>query len=244
MKTSIIIPVYNEERTVARVLRRVLALPLEKEVIVVDDGSTDGTPSEIAGCAAPDLLPLRLERNCGKGAAIREGLAHATGDHILVQDADLELLPEEIPLLLAPVQGGRGPVVYGSRFALGRKHAGWANYLANRMLTGWANLLYGASLTDLSTAYKLFPRRLVDQLDLRCTRFEFCPEITAKLLRLHVPIEEVPVSYFPRANGSGKKLRYLTDGLRAAWSVLRWRFWRPSADATPVPCTPPLKPEA
>jgi glycosyltransferase involved in cell wall biosynthesis len=238
MRVSIIIPVYNEERTVGEVLRRVLALPVDKEAIVVDDGSTDATSEAIAACSGAGLIALRLERNLGKGAAIRVGLERASGEYVLIHDADLELLPEEVPLVLAPIAAGRGPVVYGSRFLGGRGRASRLHYLGNRLITGWANLLYGASLTDVSTAYKLFPRNLVESLDLQCTRFEFCPEITAKLLRTGLTIEEVPVSYFPRANGSGKKLRYLTDGLRAAWTLLRWRWWKPAPVPVPVPVQP------
>ncbi|MBM3477408.1 MAG: glycosyltransferase family 2 protein, partial [Armatimonadetes bacterium] len=151
MRVSIIIPVYNEERTVGEVLRRVLVLPIDKEVIVVDDGSTDATPEAIAACAG--LIALRLERNSGKGAAIRAGLERASGEYVLIHDADLELLPEEVPLVLAPIAAGRGPVVYGSRFLRGRGCAARAHYLGNRLITGWANLLYGSSLTDVSTAY-------------------------------------------------------------------------------------------
>jgi len=238
MRVSIIIPVYNEERTVGEVLRRVLALPIDKEVIVVDDGSTDATPEAIAACSGPGVIALRLERNSGKGAAIRAGLECASGEYVLIHDADLELLPEEVPQVLAPIAEGRGPVVYGSRFLRGRGRASRGHHLANRLITGWANLLYGASLTDVSTAYKLFPRSAVESLDLQCTGFEFCPEITAKLLRMGLTIEEVPVSYLPRANGSGKKLRYLTDGLRAAWTLVRWRFWKPVPTPVPVPVQP------
>ena len=236
MRVSIIIPVYNEAKTVGEVLRRVLALPIEKEVIVVDDGSTDGTAEAIVAHGGPGLTSIRLARNAGKGCAIREGLEAAAGDYILIHDADLELLPEETPDLLARIAEGRGPVVYGSRFLRGRGRAPWGNYVGNRLITAWANLLYGSSLTDVSTAYKLFPRRLVEALDLQCTRFEFCMEITAKLCRLGIAIEEVPVTYTPRTNGSGKKLRYFRDGVRAAWTLLRWRLWRPApAQAVSVP---------
>ena len=238
MRLSIIMPVYNEAPTVGEVVRRVLALPLEKELIVVDDGSTDGTAAVLEECAGPGVTAIRLERNRGKGAAIRAGLERASGDHILIQDADLELSPEEIPRLLQALDEGHGPVVYGSRFLQGRGQAGRLNYLGNRLLTSFANLLYGRGLTDISTAYKLFPRSLVGRLDLRSERFEFCPEITAKLLRLGLAIHETPVAFTPRSVRNGKKIRYLRDGLRAGWALLRWRFWKPLAPPCPVPCTP------
>jgi glycosyltransferase involved in cell wall biosynthesis len=243
MRLSVIIPVWNEAATIEEVVRRVLAAPVEKEVIVVDDGSTDGSADTLAPHLGRQLTLLRLPRNSGKGAAVREGLKRATGDYVLVQDGDLELLPEEYPRLLAPIEAGRVEVVYGSRFLHGRKRTSWSHYLANRLLSGWANLLYGSALTDVSTAYKLLPRGLMERLDLRARRFEFCAEVTAKLLRLGVTPEEVPVTYTPRANGSGKKLRYLSDGLRAAWTYLRWRLWRPAPVAVPAPCTPPASPE-
>ncbi|MGQ9729832.1 MAG: glycosyltransferase family 2 protein [Candidatus Zipacnadales bacterium] len=236
MQLSIIVPVYNEELTIGEVIDRLLALPIEQQLIVVDDGSTDRTSAVIAARHDPRLVSMRLDSNHGKGYAIREGLHRATGDYILIHDADLELLPEEISHLLAALQVGNAVVVYGSRFAWGRKRATLINYWGNRLLTGWANLLYGSSLTDVSTAFKLFPRQLVKTLDLRCTRFEFCPEITAKLLRLGLKIQEVPVTYIPRRTADGKKLHYLRDGLRAAWTLLRWRFWRPPAVPNPAPC--------
>ena len=166
-----------------------------------------------------------------------------TGTHVLVQDADLELLPEEIPRLLAPIEAGRVEVVYGSRFEMGRGQASARNYLANRLITGWANLLYGSSLSDVSTCYKLFPARLIDQLDLRCRGFEFCTEITSKVLRSGHEIEDVPVTFRPRAHEDGKKLRYLRDGARGAWTLLRWRLWRPAPSPTPAPCAPPANPK-
>lgn len=243
MKLSVIVPVYNEEPTIGEVLDRVLAVPLNKEVIVVDDGSTDHTADIIGAHSAPGVKVVRLHANRGKGAAIREGLSHATGDYVLIQDGDLELSPEEYPQLLGPVSARQSEVAYGSRFLRGKGRATWRNYLANRLITTWANLLYGSSLTDISTAYKLFPRRLVGELDLRSQRFEFCAEITAKLLRMGLPITEVPVGYVPRPGQAGKKLNYLRDGLRSAWALARWRFWRPTPAAAPAPCIPPAKPE-
>jgi len=243
MKLSVIIPVYNEESTIAEVVARVLAVPVDKEVIVVDDGSTDRTPDRLRAADSRRLTIIRLLENRGKGAAVRAGLERATGAYVLIQDADLELLPEEFPLLLEPIEAGRSPVVYGSRFLRGRGETGRWHHLANRLLTGWANLLYGSALTDVSTAYKLFPRRLVDRLDLQSRRFEFCAELTAKLRRLGQTITEVPVTYHPRPPHAGKKLRYFTDGLRAAWTLLRFRLWRPAPALVPTPCAPPAGPE-
>jgi len=244
MKVSVIVPVYNEEPTVGEVVRRLLDVPFAKEVIVVNDGSTDGTREALEEFAGVDGVALiDCERNAGKGAAVRLGLERATGEYILVQDADLELFPEEIPRLLAPVEVGRSQVVYGSRFAAGRGRASRRNHLANRLITGWANCLYGSELTDVSTAYKLVPRSLLEGLDLRCRGFEFCTELTAKLLRSEHSIEEVPVTYRPRSGDSGKKLSYLRDGLKAAWTLLRWRLWRPQASAAPTPCPASTNPK-
>lgn len=243
MKLSIIIPVYNEEATIGDVVDRVLAVPIAKEVIVVDDGSTDSTPDVVRAHAGSGVTLVRLEENRGKGAAIREALGQVTGDHILIQDGDLELSPEEYPRLIEAIEAGKSRVVYGSRFLAGRGKATWRNYLANRLITGWANLLYGASLTDVSTAYKLFPRNLVEQLDLQCERFEFCAEITAKLLRMGISISEVPITYVPRPGHAGKKLNYLRDGLRSAWALARWRLWRPIRAVAAAPCIPPAKPD-
>ncbi len=243
MKLSVIVPVYNEEATIGEVIDRVLAVAIDKEVIVVDDGSSDNTPDIVRAHAVSGVKLVRLQANGGKGAAIREGLGYAAGDYILIQDGDLELSPEEYPQLVKPIAAGKSEVVYGSRFLRGKGRATWRNYLANRLITGWANLLYGSSLTDVSTAYKLFPRRLVDQLGLRCRRFEFCAEITAKLLRMGISIAEVPVTYMPRPGDAGKKLNYLRDGLRSAWTLARWRFWRPAPAVAPAPCIPPAKPD-
>lgn len=234
MMVSIIIPVYNEASTVAEVVRRVVALPFDKQIIVVDDGSTDATPNLLASLTYPSVRTIRHEYNLGKGSAIRTALKHVSGEYVLIVDADLELLPEEIPSLLSRI-ATRECAVYGSRFRNGRGRASWTNYLGNRVITAWANLLYGCYLTDVSAGYKLFPARLVDQLDLRCTGFEFCHEITAKLLRLGMVIEEVPVSYVPRPNSQGKKLRYVRDGPRAALALLRWRLWRPATTSAATP---------
>lgn len=225
-KLSIIIPAYNEEDTILVVLRRALALelPIAKEIIVVDDGSTDRTPELLQ--FAERLGGFRLHcapRNQGKGACIRTGFAMATGDILMVQDADLELDIEDVPALLAPILDGRADVVYGSRFSAGRNASWSVSYLGNRMMTGISNLLFGGGITDLHTCYKVFRREVIRRMRLTCRRFEFEPEVTAKIRRLGYGIEEVPVSYFPRTVEDGKKVR-AKDGIECIYQLLKWRF--------------------
>ncbi len=246
MKLSVIIPVYNEESTVHEVLERVKAVPCDKEVIVVDDGSTDGT-TEVLHQEGEDpvVTVFTSPVNFGKGAAVRIGLTYVTGDIVIIQDADLELDPEEYPRLLAPIQRGDTDVVYGSRFLRGRGNCSWRTYLANRLLASAVNLLYGAQLTDEATAYKLFRTSVIRHIPLAAIGFEICPEITAKLLRSGQRIVEVPIGYRPRSPAEGKKVSYLRDGLKALWTLLRLRYWRPApaaADATPQPPTAQTEP--
>ncbi|HIE50640.1 MAG TPA: glycosyltransferase family 2 protein, partial [Armatimonadetes bacterium] len=184
MTISVIIPVYNEEATIAEVVQQVARVPFNTEIIVVDDGSTDATPRILRdGVRAEVDCLCTLPRNRGKGAAIREGLRHATGDIVLIQDADLELLPEDYPQLLAPLFRGTARVVYGSRFLRGRGGARWLTYFTNRALTWWANLLFGTHLTDVAAGYKVFRAQVLRDLPLQAEGFEFCPEVTARLLR-------------------------------------------------------------
>ncbi|MFQ6133441.1 MAG: glycosyltransferase family 2 protein, partial [Armatimonadota bacterium] len=233
---SVIIPVYNEESTVHEVIERVKALPYDKEIIVVDDGSTDATASQLSEANDhPVVTVFTSPVNFGKGAAVRIGLAHATGDVVAIQDADLELSPEEFPRLLDPILSGEADVVYGSRFLRGRGRVSLVTYLANRLLAFWVNLLYGSRLTDEATAYKVFRASVIQRLPLGCVGFEFCPEVTAKLLRSGHSITEVPIGYHPRSPSEGKKVSYLRDGLKAAWTLLRLRFWRPSSPAAEAP---------
>jgi glycosyltransferase involved in cell wall biosynthesis len=226
-KLSILIPAHNEEATLEEVIRRIRAvpLPMDREIIVVDDGSTDGTPEILARLEGPALQALRLPTNRGKGAALRVGLQHCTGDLILIHDADLEYFPEDIPTLLERQQATDAPAVYGSRFLGEMKGMRLPNLLANRALAGLATLLYGQRLTDEATAYKLFKADLLKSLPLRCERFEFCPEVTARLLRSRQQIEEVPIRYEGRTFVEGKKITW-KDGVEALWTLLKYRFVR------------------
>lgn len=231
MRLSILIPAYQEEATIAEILSRVAAvdtesLGFEKQVVVCDDGSTDRTAAIAAQAAAKDprIVLVRHEKNQGKGAAIRTALAAATGEYCLVQDADLEYEVSDYPALLREVKNG-ARVVYGSRFLANPHPTGMrtANYVANRMLTVTANLLYGLSISDEATCFKLFETKLLRELDLHCTGFEFCPEVTAKLGRRKIPIVEVPISYTARAIAEGKKVRW-TDGVEAMWVLVKHRL--------------------
>jgi glycosyltransferase involved in cell wall biosynthesis len=225
MKISFIIPIRNEEDLLEEVLKRVRALPIDKELVLVDDGSTDRTPEILAREAkGPDTIVLRHAVNRGKGMAIRTGLARATGDVVVVQDADLEYAPEEVPAIVQPIIEGRCNVAYGSRFMGRISNMRTANYIANRFLSLLVSVLYGQKLTDLETAYKAFRRDLAQSLTLTCRRFDFDPEITAKVLRRGERIVEVPVTYNARTFEEGKKIGW-RDFVRAVWTLLKFRFF-------------------
>jgi len=231
VKVSIIIPVYNEEQTISTVVERVLAVDLggiDSEVIIADDGSSDGTPAAMSASAWIDDPRVRIYANrinVGKGCAIRLGLSYATGDVVLIQDADLELDPAEYGRLLQPIIDGRSAVVFGSRFLDGKNRVSLKSRLANRTLTGLTNLLFGARLTDMETAYKVFRREVVDGIRWRCVAFDFEPEFTAKVLLKGYQIVEVPISYHPRTAEEGKKIGWM-DGLDAVYVLLKCRFGR------------------
>jgi glycosyltransferase involved in cell wall biosynthesis len=229
VKLSIIIPVYNEEQTISAIVERVLAVDLgsiDSEVIIADDGSSDGTRAAMASSKWIDDPRVRIYSNrinVGKGCAIRLGLSYATGDVVLIQDADLELNPEEYGRLLQPIVEGRSSVVFGSRFLDGRNQVRLKARIANAGLTVLTNILFGARLTDMETAYKMFRREVVDGIRWRCVAFDFEPEFTAKVLRKGYRILEVPISYHPRNNEEGKKIRWI-DGLDAVYVLLKIRF--------------------
>jgi glycosyltransferase involved in cell wall biosynthesis len=222
---SVIVPVYNEESTIGDVIERVsAALPgVSKEIIVVDDGSSDGT-GLILESKRDIVRHLHYSRvNFGKGAAIRVGLTYASGTFVIIQDADLELDPDEYRWMFAPLLDGECDVVYGSRFLEKNPRIPRKTRIANYFLTTLTNVLFGSRLTDMETAYKAFRREVVISLPLRCNRFEFEPEVTAKLLKRGHRIREVPVSYNPRTVSEGKKIRW-SDGIAAVLTLIRCRL--------------------
>ena len=226
MKLSIVIPVCNEEATITAVIDRVhaVALPIDREVIVVNDGSRDRTAERIAAAHVryPAMVAIEQPENAGKGAAIAAGVASASGDIVVVQDADLEVDPAEHARLLQPILTEGADVVYGSRF-LGRPMSRSVNGIANRALTLLTNVLYGARITDMETAHKMMRRAVFDRLFLECRRFDFEPEITAKLLRCGYRIRELPIAYAPRTREEGKKIKW-QDGLVAVRVLFRYRI--------------------
>jgi dolichol-phosphate mannosyltransferase len=231
MKLSVIIPVYNEAETIPQVIEQVLAVSLDsmgKEIVIVNDGSTDQTAAVLRTIAArvPDQLTIvHHERNQGKGAAIRTAIEHVTGDLVITQDADLEYDPQDYPSLLAPFEDPVVQVVYGSRNLRTNPRSSWSFYWGGRLLSWVANLLYGSRITDEATGYKVFRADLLRSLDLQPTRFEFCPEVTGKLLRRGVEIHEVPIVYRPRSFSEGKKIQW-HDGIVAIWTLMKYRFGR------------------
>jgi dolichol-phosphate mannosyltransferase len=233
---SVIVPVYNEVAHVDELLEAIHASPVKKEIIIVDDGSTDGTREKLRALPPIDDVTIVFhERNCGKGAAIRTALAYARGEHVLIQDSDLEYDPQDYPALLRPLEEHKANVVYGVR--PDRPERGLRFFLGAKLLTHLTNLLYGAGIHDEATCYKVVRRSLLAQLQLDCHRFEFCPEVTAKLCRMGEKIAEVSISYNPRSAVEGKKIRH-SDGWLAIWTLIRYRFvpqgrWRGSAQDAP-----------
>ncbi|MCC6569237.1 MAG: glycosyltransferase family 2 protein [Anaerolineales bacterium] len=225
MNLSIVIPVYNEEHNIREILRRVQATKLAKEIVVVDDGSQDGTREILKKLDGKGKVRVILhERNKGKGAAVVTGLNAAQGDVLLIQDADLEYDPRDYPVLLQPIREGVADVVYGSRF-LGGPHrvTMFWHLVANKLLTLMTNILYNTILTDMETGYKVFRRKVIEEMKLRAKRFDFEPEFTAKVLKRNYRIFEVPISFNPRDYSQGKKIK-LRDAFEAVWTLLKYRF--------------------
>ncbi len=232
IKLSVIIPAYNERQTIEEILRRVKEAPLdpdlnvEKEIIVVDDGSTDGTREILARIAEeqPDVKVIMHEQNQGKGAAIRTALQHITGDYVIIQDADLEYDPREYSVLLRPLVEGKADVVYGSRFLGPHRAFLFLHYLGNKFLNLVTNILYDTILTDMETCYKMFRADVIKGIPLHARGFEFEPEVTAKVLKRGYRVFEVPISYSGRDFHEGKKIHPWKDGLRALWTLIKYRF--------------------
>lgn len=227
MRLSVIIPCYNEHQTAAEIVKRVRASAPEAEILVVDDGSTDGTQAilnDLQNGGQPNLHLLFHEKNKGKGAAIHTGITAATGDILLIQDADLEYDPRDYPALLRPIEEGRAEVVYGSRFLGGpRRTMMFWHMIANMLLTFMTNVLYDTILSDMETGYKVFKAEVIKGIPLHSRRFDFEPEVTAKILKRRHRIYEVPISFDPREYSEGKKIG-LPDAFAAVWTLIKYRI--------------------
>ena len=225
MKLSIIIPVYNEKKTIKDLIEKISLIDILKEITIVDDYSSDGTREILAEIESDEVKVFYHERNMGKGAAVRSALKHVTGDIVIIQDADLEYDPRDYPDLIRPIVEGRADVVYGSRF-LGGPHRVlfFRHYVGNRMLTTFSNMLSNLNLTDMETGYKVFKREVIQGLNLRSNKFGFEPEVTMKLARSRFVIYEVPISYYGRDYSEGKKITW-KDGIAALFHTLWFRFF-------------------
>jgi glycosyltransferase involved in cell wall biosynthesis len=224
MRLSVVVPVYNEVKTIKEIINRIQQVEMEKEIIIVDDSSTDGTVEVIRGLTGDNIKKYYHDKNRGKGVALKTGFQHVTGDIVIIQDADLEYDPREYSKLIEPIIDGRADVVYGSRF-LGGPHRVllfW-HYLGNLFLTFLSNMFYNLSLTDMETCYKVFKSSVLKDIQIRSKKFGFEPEITAKVAKKKCRIYEVPISYSGRDYSEGKKIGW-KDGLKAIGSIILFRF--------------------
>ena len=225
MLLSVLIPAYNEINSIDILLEKIQAVPLDKEIIIVDDGSTDGTRDRLATYTSiPNIKVVLHDHNQGKGAAIRTAIKYMTGDIAIVQDADLEYEPQDYLALVKPIAEGKEKVIYGSRFLKPEnRHSYMSFYIGGQVVTLLTNVLYNQRLTDEPTCYKVFDADFLRSIPLNCTRFEFCPEVTAKVAKRGIRIKELPISYYPRSVAEGKKISWF-DGIEAIWVLLRYRI--------------------
>lgn len=224
MLLSVLIPAYNEINNIEKIIEKIGEINIPKEIIIVDDGSTDGTREILNRIKKDSLKVVFHEKNQGKGGAIRTAIHHASGDVIIIQDADLEYDPQDYYKLIPLIESGQEKVVYGSRFLNKQnKHSYFSFFLGGQVVTWITNILYLQNLTDEPTCYKVFDAKLLKSIKLNCTGFEFCPEVTAKVAKLGYKIPEVPINYFPRSISEGKKINW-KDGVEAIWVLVKYRF--------------------
>ena len=225
MKLSVVMPVYNEIKTIKEIIDRIKATKLNKEIIIVEDPSSDGTREFLKTISDKNIKIIFNNSRTGKGAAIKTALNHVSGDITIIQDADLEYNPNDYGRLIKPILDGKADVVYGTRFPKGGSHPKITNpfFFWNRVLTFTTNSLYGTNITDEPTCYKAFRTSLLKSINLKCKRFEFCPEVTAKVSKRGYKIHEVPISYEPRSIAEGKKVRW-QDGIECLWALIKYRF--------------------
>ncbi len=218
-------PIYNEKNTLEEIFQKIVAVPIEKEIIMVDDGSTDGTRDILKKYEKLDFVKVIYQKgNFGKGSAIKAGIPHITGDITIIQDADLEYDPNDYLKLVEPIKDKKEKVIYGSRFInKSNKHSYRSFYLGGLLVSFITNILYWQKLTDEPTCYKVFDTELLKSIKLNCTGFEFCPEVTAKIAKKGIRIKELPINYYPRTLDEGKKITW-KDGLQAIWVLFKYRF--------------------